>query len=366
MAGLSHVTLAEVTVVELPPKSARRPTLEDVASAAGVSRALVSIVVRGARGASAETRARVLAVVEELGYRPDVRARLLARSSPRLLGVTYRIGSLHHADLLTPIYEAAEKAGYEVILSGKTPLHEERRAVTALLGYRCDAVLMLGAALPERELDELARPVPFVLVGRRLIHPNPNLDLVRTDERAGMGLAVDHLVALGHGHIAHVDGGPGTKSNDRRQGYREHMKRVGLGDRIQVEAGGEDLGVAGRRAGERLFASAPRPTAVIAYNDEAAWGVMRAATDRGLEVPRDLSVVGYDGSPLARVAPLELTSVRQDANVLGKLAVELAVGRLEGAADARDLVLAPSLVPGETTARAPTGHDGPQSAGAPS
>jgi len=331
----------------------RNPTLEDVAHAAGVSRALVSIVIRGVPGASDETRARVLAIADELGYRPDVRARLLARSATRLLGVTYRIGALHHADLLSPIYEAAERHGYEVILSGKTRRHDERHAVNALLGYRCGAILMLGPDMPEPDLAELSQKLPVIVVGRRLIHKSATLGVVRTDEEAGMGLAVEHVVALGHTRIAHVDGGPGTMSSDRRRFYREHMTRLGLRAEIRVEVGRDDLGVSSRLAGSRLLDDGRRPTAIVAYNDEAAWGVMRAAADHGLSVPADLSVVGYDGSNLARLAPRELTTVHQDAEAIGRLAVELAIARLESESPVRDIVRTPTLVPGETTGPAP-------------
>ncbi len=333
---------------------ARKPTLEDVAQAAGVSRALVSIVIRDAAGASEQTRARVLAIANELGYRPDARARLLARSSTRVLGVTYRIGALHHADLLGPIYDAAEAAGYEVILSGMTRHHDERRALNTLLGYRCEAVLMLGPDLPEPELNRLASSMPVVIVGRRMIHPAGAMDTVRTDEDAGLHLAVEHLVNLGHTRIVHVDGGPGTKASDRRRGYRSSMKNAGLRANTQVLDGG-DTGDDGRRAGVELLILDAWPTAVIAYNDESAWGVMRALTAQGVSVPDDISVVGYDGSPLAHLAPRELTTVRQDVESIGRLSVERAIARLEGSAPPEmDVVLRPALVIGETTGPPPS------------
>ncbi len=228
-------------------RMARKPTLEDVARLAGVSRALVSIVIRGVPGASPETRARVMAVAGQLGYRPDVRARLLARTSSRLLGVTFRVGALHHDDLIPSIYAAAEAAGYEVILSGKTIAHDERQAVNALLGYRCDAILMLGPDLSEAELNDIATTIPVIVVGRRLIHHTDTVDVVRTHEHAGMGMAVEHLVRLGHTRITHVDGGPGTMASDRRRGYREHMTRLGLESEIRIVHGGETV-EAGRQA----------------------------------------------------------------------------------------------------------------------
>ena len=327
----------------------RKPTLEDVAREAGVSRALVSIVIRDAKGASEQTRARVLEIAGKLGYRPDARARMLARSSTRLLGVTYSIGALFHADLLGPIYETAEAAGYEVILSGKTRHHDERQALNTLLGYRCDAILMIGPDVSEADLSRLASSIPVVVVGRRMVHHSGAMDIVRTDENAGMTLAVEHLVALRHTRIAHVDGGAGTMASDRRRAYRSGMTNAGLKADIQIIEAGE-FGEAGRRAGVKLLQCELRPTAVIAYNDEIAWGVMRTLSDHGVDVPEAMSVVGYDGSPLARLAPRTLTTVHQDVESIGRLSVARAIARLEGGdALESEVVLLPALVPGETT-----------------
>ena len=333
-------------------RMARKPTLEDVARLAGVSRALVSIVIRGVPGASPETRARVMAVAGQLGYRPDVRARLLARTSSRLLGVTFRVGALHHDDLIPSIYAAAEAAGYEVILSGKTIAHDERQAVNALLGYRCDAILMLGPDLSEAELNDIATTIPVIVVGRRLIHHTDTVDVVRTHEHAGMGMAVEHLVRLGHTRITHVDGGPGTMASDRRRGYREHMTRLGLESEIRIVHGGETV-EAGRQATAAALDVEPSPTAVVCYNDECAWGLIRVAVERGLAIPRDLSVLGYDGSPLARLAPRQLTTVHQDSDALGRGSVQHAIARIEDGVPVTDEVLTPSLIAGETTGPPP-------------
>lgn len=335
----------------------RKPRLVDVARAAGVSRALVSIIIRGAPGASEETRARVLAIADDLGYQPDVRARLLARSSAKLIGVTYKVGSLHHADLLSPIYETAEAAGYEVILSGRTRRHDERHAVNALLGYRCEALLIISPEVPEAELHALSEALPVLSLGRRMLHASTNVDVVRTDEVTGIRMAIDHLHDLGHRRIAHVDGGNGVIGSDRRRAYRDHMTRLGLGSEVHIVPGG-DNGEAGRRAGGVLLRDpAPRPTAIIAYNDECAWGVIRSLAEAGLHVPRDLSIVGYDGSPVARMAPVELTTIRQDTDALGRRSIERLITRLEQGLPIDDVVCEPAFAPGETTAAVPAGAD---------
>jgi DNA-binding LacI/PurR family transcriptional regulator len=334
------------------PKRHRRPTLEDVARAAGVSRALVSIVVREAPGASDETRRRVLRVAAELGYRPDARARLLARSRTQLIGVVFNIQHAFHADVLVGIYSAADEVGYEVVLSGTTPGHDERRAVEALLGYRCDALILLGPDAPDQQIADLAARLPVVVVGRRIAHGE--VDAIRTDDMVGMRLAVNHLVRLGHRDIAHVDGGAGAKASDRRRGYRAAMAASGLRDRIRVIPGGQ-TSEAGVAAAAPLAALASRPSAVVAYDDDCASGLVDGLRIAGVDVPADVSVVGYDGSRLSRSSQNGLTTVAQDALALASIAVDRAVARLAGYAGSdRAVVLEPSLVVRRSTARLDT------------
>ena len=327
----------------------RRPTLEDVAAASGVSRALVSIVIRGTPGASEVTRERVLRVAAELGYRPDVHARLLATTSTQLIGVVFNVQHAFHADLLAEIYATAERVGYEVVLSGTTPDHDERRAVETLLGYRCDALLLLGPDESEHRIAELAGRIPVVVVGRRATARLA--DVVRTDDAVGMRLAVDHLVGLGHRGIVHVDGGPGVKASDRRRGYRAAMTRAGLTDHIRVVTGGQTA-ESGVRAGQTIARLTRRPTAVVAFDDDCAFGLIDSVQSAGIRVPRDLSVVGYDGSRFSRFPLSHLTTVSQDAAALASLGVRRAVARLQGyEGPDRDIVLEPTLLDRGTSAR---------------
>ncbi|HSW42097.1 MAG TPA: LacI family DNA-binding transcriptional regulator [Patescibacteria group bacterium] len=327
----------------------RRPTLEDVARRAGVSRALVSIVIRGAPGASSATRDRVLRIAAELGYRPDARARLLARRSNQLIGVVFNVQHAFHADLLAGIYVAADTVGYEIVLSGTTPAHDEQSSIDALLGYRCDALLLLGPEGSERRIAQLGTRLPVVVVGRRVAAAQ--VDRVHTDDAAGMCLAVEHLVALGHEDIVHVDGGPNAKAADRRRGYRAAMEAAGLAGRARVVPGGQtaELGAA---AGALISSLDPLPSAAVAFDDDCAFGVTAALRAAGIAVPRDVSIVGYDGSRFSRFPLSDLTTVGQDAAAMASLAVARAVARLEGyEGTERDIVLAPTLLVRGSTAR---------------
>jgi DNA-binding LacI/PurR family transcriptional regulator len=327
--------------------------LEDVAARAGVSRALVSLVIRQAPGASAATRERVLAAAAELGYRPDPRARLLARSRSRLLGVVFGAQHAFHADLLEGIYLAAEPAGYDVALSALTPSRDEHRAIEALLDYRCEALILLGPQTPAAALEDLGRRLPVVVVARRL--RASSVGVVRTADDIGARLAVEHLITLGHQRIVHVDGGRAPGSADRRRGYRAAMRGHGHGDLVRVVPGGltEEAGAAAAAA--LLDNDQPLPTAVVAFNDRCAVGLLDSFIRAGVAVPGEVSVVGYDDDRLSRLAHINLTTVAQDAPHMAALAVGQAVARLDGQGDgeqamAAETVITPHLIIRSTTA----------------
>jgi DNA-binding LacI/PurR family transcriptional regulator len=164
---------------------------------------------------------------------------------------------------------------------------------------------------------------------------------------------VAHLVALGHRDIAHIDGGRAPGAADRRRGYRTAMNRHGLGEYIRILPGGltEEEGA---EAARTLSATRPRPTAVLAFNDRCATGVLDLFLRSGVAVPGDISVVGFDDSHLARLAHIDLTTVGQDIARLAGLAVGRAVARLEGAEiPAGEQVITPRLVVRGTSAPPP-------------
>jgi DNA-binding LacI/PurR family transcriptional regulator len=328
-------------MTELPARP-KPLTIRDVARAAGVSTALVSIVLRGAPGASEDTRARVLAVAEQLGYRANRTASLMKLRRTRHLGVTLNVRSTFHAELVENIQASAAESGYEIVLSMVAAGHDESRAIETLLGFRCESVILLGSQLPTPRLRELARELPLVLVGRRV--ELDNVDVVRSADHRGQGLVVDHLAGLGHRDIVHVDGGHQPISAQRRQGYRAAMRRYGLGDRARVVTGG-DSERDGHRAAAELLGHEQLPTAVCAFNDHCALGVIDAFAKAGVRVPGDCSVTGHDDSPVAQLTAIDLTSVSQEAAMLAQSAVRAAVDRLEGhVAGTTDTVLEPRLV----------------------
>lgn len=325
---------------------ARRVRLEDVAADVGVSTASVSLVLRGVPGPSAATREKVLAAATRLGYRPDRAASLLAARRSRLIGVMLDVHSSFHAELVTDLHETVEQHGYDLVLSTITRHRGEQRAVETLLDSRCEALVLLGAEAPAERLAELDRQLPVVVVGRRLA--NPGVDVVRVADDDGVGQAVAHLVGLGHRDIAYLDGGTGTIAAIRRDGYLASMRAGGLP--TTVLAGGMDE-EAGSAAGAGLLAAGRLPTAVVAYNDRSAVGLMDSFVRAGVDVPGQVSVVGYDDDLVARLAHIGLTTISQDTGRLTEHAMALLVERLDGGrTEHREIVLPPRLVVRATTA----------------
>ncbi|MFJ9868969.1 LacI family DNA-binding transcriptional regulator [Streptomyces sp. NPDC101165] len=319
-----------------------RPRLEDVAARVGLSTASVSLVLRGVPGPSERTRQRVLRAAADLGYQVDRTASLLASRRSRLLGVMVDVHSPFHAELVEHLHTAAEEFGYDLVLSTQTRTRDEETAVGTLLAFRSEALILLGPVAPADTLAALHRKVPVVAVGRRI--PGAQLDVVRTADDDGVGQVVDHLVALGHRAIAHVDGGKGVIATDRRRGYRDAMRRHGLAEHIRILSG-DRTERSGERVARRLLDEGELPTAVVAYNDQCAIGVLAALSRAGVAVPGRVSVAGYDDDALSRLSLVDLTTVSQSAEDQARHAVRAAVERLdEGRKEPREVVLAPRLV----------------------
>jgi DNA-binding LacI/PurR family transcriptional regulator len=307
---------------------AKRPTLADVAAEAGVSRALVSIVMRGAPGASDATRERVLDAAARLAYRPDTRARLLRSARSHLLGVVFDVNGPFHAEIVEALYPAAAERGFDITLSARGPRRSEEEAVQSLLDLGSEALLILA---PDSAAETLAAsPVPVVSV----LQPqsDPRLSSAATDEAAGIALAVEHLRGLGHVRIAHVDGGSAVGAGARRDAFASLAANDGARPLVLPGGPSETDGMAAARtllALRAVRSPSELPTAVVVFNDDAALGFLHVLGAAGIEVPAHLSVVGYDDSRLAALAHVSLTSVRQDPDALAAAAVGAAAAALD-------------------------------------
>ncbi|MBP2392684.1 LacI family DNA-binding transcriptional regulator [Aeromicrobium fastidiosum] len=327
--------------IRRPPAS--RPTLADVAREAGVSTALVSIVMRGVPGASDATRERVRAIADDMGYVRDERARKLRQSSSRLIGVTFDLQQAFHGDLVEHLYTAAAARGYDLAISAVAPSRGEDVALQALLRERCEVAVLLGSTLADDTLAATAHRVPLLLVARR--SSADGVSSVHSDDAAGVGLAVDHLVSLGHRSLAHVDGGTAPGADDRRHGFTVAVERHGVEGRVVAGGPTEHDGA---RCMAALLDSPGPPTGVVAFNDRSAAGAIDLLVRRRLDVPDDVSVIGYDDSRLAIGPHAQMSTISQNATEMAETAVDGALDLLAGG-DAREVVLAPHLVARSTT-----------------
>ncbi len=331
------------------PKSGR-PTIIDVAASAGVSKSLVSLVMRGAQNVSPEKRKLVLATAADLGYRPNGVARTLVQRRSHLLGVL--LSDLHnpfYAEVIDGVQAEAAERGYSTIMTVVDQRERaERRALDTLLELRIDALILASPMLESNGITAASKEVPVVLVARR--SRVATVDSVTNDDPTGASLVVQHLADLGHRRIAHIDGGSGSGAAERRKGYERSMQKRGL-DRFVRIVPGSYTDEGGRHGIAALFDAPDPPTAVFVANDLAAIGALSALDERGLRVPDDVSIVGYDNTALAAVSQIHLTTVDQPRPDMGRTAVKLVLERLSGKRDvASHVLIPPTLVVRGTTA----------------
>jgi DNA-binding LacI/PurR family transcriptional regulator len=322
--------------------------MEDVARAAGVSRALVSLVMREQPNVSEVRRLRVLDAAARLGYRPNAMARSLASQRTRVVGVI--IDDLRNpffAEIVSGIEQLASETGYQVLLAtGGREARRERAALGALLEYRVDGIILVSPRLPSSDIVTAAAEVPLVVTGREV--RGASASFVVTDEHTGVGLVLDHLVELGHRQIAHIDGGGGAGGSQRRANYLRGMAQRGLAACVQLIPG-DFTEEAGRRATGELLESDSLPTAIFASNDLIAAGALGALHQAGVAVPDEVSLVGYDNISIADFAHMSLTTIDQPRMTMGRYALELLLDRVDGRREVTLRRIVPTLVVRSTT-----------------
>lgn len=326
----------------------RRARLEDVAAHLGISTATVSLALRGAPGPSEETRKKVLEAAELLGYRPDRAARALARGKSMNIGVVTNVGDAFHALLVEGMYEAAESEQCEIVLTAATRSRSELRAAETLLDSRCEVLVLLGPHETDEEIVRLSEEKPVVSVGRKVI--GDRIDVVRALDHVGVGLGVHHFVEIGHERIVYADGGTGLAATERRDGYNEAMRAAGLAAEALVLGSGHSSASIDATV-DAIRALEPRPTAVVTSDDECAVGLVKALGRAGIAVPDQISVLGYDDSPVSRFQSVGLSTVSQNPTGQAQAAVAAALERLHGKRSKPvEIVLEPRLVLRATTA----------------
>lgn len=334
-------------------KSPRRPTIDDVARRAGVSKSLVSLVVRGEARVGAERHAAVLRAVAELGYRPNAMAQGLVQKRTRIVGVLVSdLSNPFFADVIAGIQARARTLGYRVLMNtGDRIQQHEDEAIETLLQLRVDGLILGSPMMESAQVVRASKELPVVVVGRPA--RAASVDSVSADDAAGALAVVEHCASLGHRRIAHIDGGEGAGALERRRGYEAAMRKLKLQDLIAI-SGGAYTESGGHQGARELLERHPRPTAIFAANDLAAIGALNAIEESGLRVPQDISLVGYDNTSLAAMRHLSLTTVHQPRHDIGQMAMDLLVERIRGVrVKPRRVFLAPTLVVRSTTAQPP-------------
>ncbi|WP_230396375.1 LacI family DNA-binding transcriptional regulator [Streptomyces blattellae] len=330
----------------------RLPTMQDIADHIGVSRQLVSMVIRGLPGPSTESRDRILAAASELGYRPHASARLLRQQRTRLIGAVFAMRNPFQVRFVERLFVRAAEKGFGVAL-GPTTVERPMDAVVAeLMEQRVEALVAFNPP-DSAALAGASDVVPVVWLGEWA--QQPEFDNVHVDETEGLRLAVEHLVGLGHRDIAYAGGQGRQVGRDRAEAYRAAMTTFGLSDRIEVLSGGfsEEDGAAAAR---EIVARARRPTAVVCCGDQCAAGVLAVFARSGVQVPRDVSVVGFDDSYLSSLSYHRLTSVRQDVEATVEATLGSVLDRIAGDDGPRRVVAtATRLVVRESTGPVRTG-----------
>jgi DNA-binding LacI/PurR family transcriptional regulator len=307
----------------------RAPTIRDVAERAGVSKSLVSLVLRGSEQVRENKRQAVLAAVEELGYRPNAAARSLSERRTRTIGVLLNdLRNPWFVDLLDGLGSVAHAQGLHVLLAdgqGARRLGDD--LTRTFVDLRVDGLVAVGTLPDTAALSAAAERIPTVVAGTR--EPVlPHGDIIANDDELGARLATEHLIGLGHRRIAHI-AGQGAVAGLRHRSFQATMREHGLSDSARAEQG--DLTEeGGYRAAVRLLSvPAPeRPTAVFAFNDIAAIGALSAAEEMGLSVPGDLSLIGYDNTYLSRLRHLWLTTIDNAGHDVGRRAAQHLLNRI--------------------------------------
>jgi LacI family transcriptional regulator len=306
-----------------------RPTQKDIASAAGVSQATVSIVLnkREMPSVPAATRDRILKIAGELGYRPNHPARILRSARTMTLAcIVPNITNPFYPGLVRGLQTAAAPAGYAVLIYDTDgTLEGERRALGWLQQGRADGALGVFYHFRAPDLDEMARrALPMVRLGRHAERSDSPIDSVFIDNIAAAAAMTRLLIRRGHRRIAMIAAGFGP-TRTRAEGYEMVMREAGLAPQLVVDnAHSAEAGVGAMRT--LLAAGRDRPTAVFGANDMLAIGAMQAARDAGLAIPNDIAIAGFDDIPTAKL--LGLTTVRQPEFELGALAARTLIDRL--------------------------------------
>lgn len=336
----------------------KRSTAREVAELAGVSRTTVSFVLNNLSGMriSEDTRQRVLDAARKLNYHPDATARRMVSGRTHVIGFVLRqhpeqaFADHFLPQVLNGLGQAAAAQGYHILFQPLPPRNKTNAYVQLIRERHVDGIVLSGPRYDDQSLLRMqAEGAPVVLLGQL---PNVDIPFVDVDNIGGARLATEHLIRLGHRRIALITNAPleYTASSDRLTGYRQALEAAGLPYSESLVRYGQFTPQSGQAAMGELLDLSPRPTAAFIASDTVALGALQTIRRRGLNVPDDIGVVGFDDIPLAEFVDPPLTTVRLPAHGLGWGAAELLIRLIDADEPIRDpnVLLETELVVRET------------------
>ena len=306
-------------------------TIADIAHTAGVSASTVSRVLSGTNKVSEVKREAVMKAVSELNYHPNMFARGLASGQSMTIGVlTQNFGSPFYDAIITGVVQGLNRTGYfPIFADGQWQPEIEVEAIQAMMRRQIDGLIVFGGFLTVERIDQLAGNIPVILVARKLAGFEENC--VSIDNVAAAFMATQHLIELGHRRIAHICGRQDhPDAHDRRQGYIMALEQAGIEPDPELIIEGTFRRQSGVLAIEMLLSRRATFSAIFAANDQMAYGTRLGLYRRGIRVPEDVSLVGFDDEPAAAFMIPPLTTVRQPAVEIGLEAARVALARLKG------------------------------------
>lgn len=302
-------------------------TLDDVAAAAGLSRAQVSRALSGGQGVRPETRKLVDTIAAQLNYQPNLAARSLASARSSIVGLV--IGDLQnpfHIQLAEAVDRELSETGFDPVTSLRS-VENPNEIAERLLRLRATGVVMIGTHHTTRAIAEIAEKMPCVYIGSKRIS-HPRVTAIAADDESGVRQAMGHLLALGHTRIVNLGGSNiEASARQRTKVYASVMKEAGL---EPVSFPGLHDAASGRRGVDLAFAEGIHPTAIFASNDCIALGAIDRLKGMGLSVPEDVSVIGFDDIRDAKTEVFSLSTIRQDCEMQAKAAVDALKAILAG------------------------------------
>jgi LacI family transcriptional regulator len=330
----------------------RRPTINDIARLAGVSKKTVSRVINASPFVRDDTRERIEAVIAELGYAPDPQARGLAYGHSFLIGLVYDNPNPQYVvNMQLGLLDGMRGSGFELVVhpcdrDSPTFLDDLRGFVER---QRLFGVVLTPSVSEDDRVAQLMREIGCSYVRVASVSLDAPEHMIETRDRLGGRAAAEHLADLGHTRIGFISGPPSFRSShERREGFEEGLRERGLSLAAQYSAQGAYTFDSGIEVGRKLLQMSPPPTAIFAGNDEMAAGVLQAARQLGVRLPEDLSLVGFDDFQIASRLWPTLTTVRTPTREIGRIAVERLIGRDDDARDPQSRL--PVLIVRESTA----------------